>query len=321
MLVVVTGGAGFIGSHIVDALLGQGDQVHVLDDLSTGTSLNVDPRAEVHRLDVASESAGELVIRLKPDAVCHQAGIASVARSVADPFEDARVNLIGSLKLIVAAAQVAARFVFASSAAVYAEQNQLPISESTPTRPSSPYGAAKLAAEQYLAVYHTLRRMPATALRYANVYGPRQRSDGEGGVVAIFCAAGASGARLTVHGTGEQTRDFVHVTDVAEANVRALAAGSSGVFNVATGLQTSVLELANAVRNLASRPIVIVHGPERTGDLRRSALDPTLAAGSLGWRSRISLLAGLDQTYRWFDTIRDQPATVTGSPRRAVSAG
>jgi UDP-glucose 4-epimerase len=301
MRVLVTGGAGFIGSHLVDALLERGDEVEVVDDLSSGREANLDGRAALHRLDVGDPAVAELVDRWRPEVVCHLAGQVSVSRSVADPAGDADVNLTRSLRLLVAACLAGSRFVFASSGgAIYGETSSLPTSESHPAEPESPYGVAKLAFEHYLRCFGARRGLSYAALRYANVYGPRQNAEGEAGVVASFCQALASGRRPVVHGDGRQTRDFVFVEDVVRANLLAIDSGASGRFNVGTGRETSVIELLGAVAAEMGREAEPLHGPERPGDLRRSALDPALIGEALGWVPRVGLADGIARTAGWF---------------------
>lgn len=305
--VLVTGGAGFVGSHVCDAYLAAGDEVTVLDDLSTGRRENVPARATFVRADVRSSEARELLATGRFDVLNHHAAQMDVRRSVADPLFDAGVNVLGFLNLLEGArAGGVRRVVFASSGGtVYGESDRLPLGESAPKLPASPYGTAKLASEYYLATYAQLYGLETVALRYSNVYGPRQNPHGEAGVVAIFAARLAEGAPLTVFGDGEQTRDMVYVEDVAAANVRAadipvppLDGLDARAFNVATGVETSVNRLAALLAEGAGKTAEIRRAPARAGELRRNALDVSKAARVLGWRPRVPLADGLARTYR-----------------------
>jgi UDP-glucose 4-epimerase len=287
MHALVTGGAGFIGSNLVDALLARGDEVTVLDDLSTGKRENVDSAA---RLVVGS------VVDPPPLADCdfvfHLAAQIDVRRAVEDPAFDARVNVGGTTTMLEhARAAGARRFVLASTGgAIYGDASVIPTPEDAPAAPISPYGASKAAAELYLDLYLRLHGLSTVALRFANVYGPRQDPRLEGGVVAIFTTVAADGRRGTVFGDGHQTRDFVYVGDVVEALLAAGEAQVTGAYNVGTGQETSVLELAAAVG------IETEHAPERPGEVRRSCLDASRIAETLGWRARTSVADGLART-------------------------
>jgi UDP-glucose 4-epimerase len=290
---LVTGGAGFIGSHVVDALVAAGVRVDAVDDLSSGRRANLDAAiergAELHAADVTDQAAMEaLMTSLQPDVVLHLAAHIDARRSVDEPAHDARLNVAGTAAVIEAARRAGARrLVLASTAAVYGKPDVLPTPEPAPVRPLTPYGASKGAAETYLDLYGRLHGLSTLSLRMANVYGPRQNPHGESGVVAIFSGAAGEGRPVTVFGDGLQTRDYVHVADVAAAFVLAAAAQVTGALNVATGVETSVLELA------ATLGVEVLHGPERSGEVARSCLDPSAAARALGWRARIPLTAGL----------------------------
>ena len=301
MRVLVTGGAGFIGSHIVDALIARGDRAFVIDDFSTGNAANVNPLATLHRADIRDRAVAAIVQAEKPDAIIHHAAQMSVSRSVAQPVLDAEVNVQGTLNLLEGARQVGARFIFASTGgALYGEADLLPTPETTPTWPISPYGVSKLACEHYLHAYGAQYGLSYAALRYANVYGPRQNAAGEAGVVAIFCRALLDGNAPTIHGDGLQTRDYIYVADVVRANLAALDSRVCGHFNVGTGRQTSVHELFAAIALLVGSKLEPVHGPPRAGDLRHSALDCRLIASQLGWISEFPLGEGLRQTVAHF---------------------
>jgi UDP-glucose 4-epimerase len=299
--VLATGGAGFIGSHLADALLKRGDEVIVIDDLSTGSSQNLNPDAEFHQLDIRSRQAAELVRRRRPDAIVHHAAQMSVSRSVREPAFDADVNLMGSINLLEAARQAEARFIFASTGgALYGDADILPTPETYPAWPVSPYGVSKLAFEHYLHCYGVQHGLGYTALRYANVYGPRQNPHGEAGVVAIFCLNLLSAEPPTVNGDGKQTRDFIHVADVVRANLAALDSDQRGHFNVGTGRPCDINTLFAMIEGRMEVSIGKRHGPARPGDQRTSVLDSSLIAEKLGWRPEMSLEAGVADTVDWF---------------------
>jgi len=299
--VLVTGGAGFIGSDVVDALVGRGDRVLVVDDLSTGVRENVNAAAEFRELDIREPEAMGLVREWGPDVVCHHAAQMSVSRSVREPLFDVGVNLVGSVNLLEAAREVGARFLFASTGgALYGDADVLPTPETYPAWPVSPYGVAKLSFEHYLHAYRVQHGLRSVALRYANVYGPRQNPHGEAGVVAIFCLRLLAGEPAVINGDGTFTRDYIHVADVVRANVAALDAGLTGHFNVGTGRQVDVNHVFHLVRDLIGSTAEEVHGPARAGDQRTSALDASLIAGEVGWKPSISLEEGLADTVAWF---------------------
>ncbi len=300
MRVVVTGGAGFIGSNLVDALVARGDEVLVVDDLSSGKRENVAAAARFEELDVRDPELVGLFAEARPEAVFHLAAQADVPTSVARPDFDAEVNVLGTIRVLQAAGE--APVVFSSTGgAIYGECDG-PAREDHPRLPLSPYGVAKLAGEEYLAAWNRLHGTRHTALRFANVYGPRQETGLEGGVVAIFLNAMAAGEQTTIFGDGRQTRDFVHVDDVCAA--LQLAAGRGGTFNVGGGHETSVLELHERCRAVAGDERPPLTAPPREGDVVRSVLDVSLAAAELGWRPRISLDDGLRGTWDW---IRSRP--------------
>ncbi|MDP9247095.1 MAG: GDP-mannose 4,6-dehydratase [Candidatus Dormibacteraeota bacterium] len=301
MRVLATGGAGFIGSHLADALLKRGDEVIVIDDLSTGSSQNLNPDAEFHQLDIRSRQAAELVRRRRPDAIVHHAAQMSVSRSVREPAFDADVNLMGSINLLEAARQAEARFIFASTGgALYGDADILPTPETYPAWPVSPYGVSKLAFEHYLHCYGVQHGLGYTALRYANVFGPRQNPHGEAGVVAIFCLNLLSAEPPTVNGDGQQTRDFIHVADVVRANLAALDSDQRGHFNVGTGRPCDINTLFEMNEGRMEVSIGKRHGPARPGDQRTSVLDSSLIADKLGWQPEMSLEAGVADTVDWF---------------------
>ena len=307
--VLVTGGAGFIGSHVVEAYLAAGDDVTVLDDLSTGKREHVPPGAKFVQADVRSPAAREVVAKGGFTLLNHHAAQMDVRRSVADPLFDAEVNVLGFLNLLEGARLGdVQRVVFASSGGtVYGETARLPLVESAPKLPASPYGTAKLASEYYLATYFQLYGLETVALRYSNVYGPRQNPHGEAGVVAIFAHRVLAGQPLTVFGDGGQTRDMVFVQDVVEANLAASqvalpsADGVDGrAFNIGTGIETSVNDLAATLVTIGGRRVEIRHAAERPGELRRNALAVDKAAQGLGWRARVPVGDGLRRTLQSF---------------------
>ncbi|MGH7864373.1 MAG: NAD-dependent epimerase/dehydratase family protein [Candidatus Binataceae bacterium] len=308
MRILVTGAAGFIGSHTVDALIAQGvGEVCALDDLSAGKRGRLNPAARFHQVDLRDGAAVRAVIeREKPEIIYHFAAQMDVRRSVADPPFDAEVNLVGMLNLMEAARQHGLkRIVLASTGgAIYGEQERFPCDENHPLRPVSPYGVAKLAAEAYLFFYRVQYGIDYLALRYANVYGPRQDPHGEAGVVAIFCGRILDGKPVTIYGDGGQTRDYVYVGDIVRANVAALDSPASGAINVGTGVETSVNALYDALRTIAESATAPQYGPERPGEQRRSAISPLRAAQTLLWQPQVSLAAGLAETYAYFAAER-----------------
>jgi UDP-glucose 4-epimerase len=288
---VVTGGAGFIGSHLVEALLARGDDVTVVDDFSTGKRENVPEDAELVVQDIRDP------LELEADVVFHLAAQADVRVSVADPVLDAEVNVLGTIRVLEAARRAGAQVVLASTGGAIYGECERPAREDDERRPLAPYGVAKLAAEEYLAAYNRLHGTGHVALRYGNVYGPRQDPHTEAGVVSIFLRQLQAGRPLPVFGDGRQTRDYVYAGDVARATL--LAAGRAGVFNVGTGRETSVLELAALCGSAAVVDPEVVHAPQRPGELLRSSLDPARAEAELGFRAGTSLDEGLRLTWDW----------------------
>ena len=298
--ILVTGGAGFIGSHVVDALIAGGHEVAVMDDLSTGDRQMVNPKVDFRQLDIRSAEAALWVQDLRPDVICHQAAQISVSRSQDKPLIDLDINIGGALQMLEAARNAGSRFISASSAAVYGPPVRLPIDEDHPTHPINNYGVSKLAFEHYIEAYAATYGVSAAVLRYANVYGPRQNTAGEAGVVAAFCEALCHNQPVVIHGDGKQTRDFVFVGDVARANVLAIESSVSGTFNVSTGSETDVNELFRLVALAFDSSTAPLSGPARAGDIERSVLNPGRAAEVLGWRAEIDLESGLAVTAEWF---------------------
>jgi UDP-glucose 4-epimerase len=295
--VVVTGGAGFVGSHVVDALVVGGDEVFVVDNLATGKRENLNERAQLRVHDIR-EPLEELFDELRPEAVFHLAAQADLRVAVERPHEDADVNVLGTIRVLEAARRHGAQIVFSSTGgAIYGECDG-PAPETAPLRPISPYGVSKLAGEEYLRAYNRLHGTIHVVLRIGNVYGPRQDPHGEAGVVAIFLGALAEGAQARIFGDGTQTRDYVYVGDVARATVSALGQ-EGGVFNVGTGQETSVVELYEQCRRVAGSDAEAEHAPARLGELQRSVLDPTLAAEQLRFMPMVGLEDGLAATWEW----------------------
>lgn len=308
MKIVVTGGAGFIASHIVDAYLEQGHEVHIFDDFSTGRSANVSSKAALHEVDIAENQAARLIEQIKPDVLSHHAAQMDVRHSVADPTFDARVNILGFINLLEACKQSGVKkVIFASSGgAVYGEQEVFPAAESHPTQPASPYGVSKRAGELYLSYYQQAFGLPYIALRYANVYGPRQSAMGEAGVVAIFLSLLLAGKTPVINGDGRQTRDYVYVGDVVAANVAALQLSFVGPINIGTGVETDVVTIFQHLRDALGSPIEARHGPPKVGEQRRSCLETSRAAQVLGWRPQMNLKNGLRQTAAYYRQIAGQ---------------
>ena len=293
MRAIVTGGAGFIGSHVVDALLARGDDVLVLDDLSTGKRENLSDGAQLEVVDIREPLAD----RFEGAEVCfHLAAQADVRVSIECPDHDAQVNVLGTISVLEAARRRGTQVVFASTGGAIYGECEGPAPEESPRLPLSPYGVSKLAAEEYLSAYNRLHGTGHVTLRYGNVYGPRQDPHGEAGVVAIFFGRLATGEPARIFGDGRQTRDYVYAGDVARATLAAV--GREGVFNVGTGIETSVLELYELCRRVAGSELEAAQAEARLGELQRSVLDVSLAERELGWRPEVPLEEGLGLTWR-----------------------
>ncbi len=300
--VLVSGGAGFIGSPLADAYLAAGYRVAIVDNLATGKRENINPGADFFEVSITDDALADVFDEIKPQIVNHHAAQASVRRSVDDPAFDADVNIIGSLKLLEQARKHdVKKFIFASTGgAIYGEQDYFPADEAHPHRPVSPYGAAKAAVEIYLGYYQEAYGLPFTALRYANVYGPRQDPHGEAGVVAIFSQKMIACDQPIINGDGEQTRDYVNVADVVAANMAATTSDFVGAINIGTGIETNVLELFALLKEVSGADCPVEHGPAKPGEQRRSVLEAALAGEKLGWAPGIELKAGLGETVEFF---------------------
>jgi UDP-glucose 4-epimerase len=305
MRILVTGGAGFIGSNVVDRFLAHGHEVAVLDDLSTGFREFVDPRVSFHHASITDPAAVERVLAgFRPEVVDHHAAQIDVRRSVSDPAFDAEVNVVGGIRLLEACTRHGVRkFVYASTGgAIYGEGRRLPAAEEHPVNPEAPYGASKHALEHYLYLWKLLHGLDYTVLRYPNVYGPRQNPHGEAGVNAIFIGLMLAGKRPRIFGTGEQVRDYLYVDDVVEANVAALTAGSGEILNLGTGIGTSVLDIVRGLNGILGTSIEPVHEPARPGEIQRIYLDAARARRVLGWAPTVAFPEGLRRTVEWSRT-------------------
>jgi UDP-glucose 4-epimerase len=304
MHVLVTGGAGFIGSHLVDAFLDRGDQVAVVDDLSAGSAARLDEHVLPHTCSVAdTDRLSALIEEIRPALVCHLAAQIDVRASVMSPTYDAQVNVVGTVNVLEAARKVGARVLLCSSGgALYGREVPAPSPETEAPAPESPYGTAKYCAEQYAGLYNRLHGTNHSVLRLANVYGPRQDPSGEGGVFGIFCSRALAGKPPTIYGDGKQTRDFVYVGDVVAAFLAAADTEVPGTWNIGTGTETSVLDLAAVIDKISGSSIEPVFAPPRLGELQRSVLEVDLARRDLGWTAATSLPDGVEAVYRWIES-------------------
>jgi len=302
MRVIVTGGAGFVGSHVTDAFVARGDEVLVLDDLSAGTRENVPADATLIELDVADGyGIGSTFAEFRPEFVCHLAAQASVTVSVADPTKDFASNVLGTFNVVRSATAAGARMAFASTGgALYGEGAPIPTAETYVPQPLSPYGAGKQAGEAYVATFQRFHEIGHVVLRLGNVYGPRQNPHGEAGVVAIFSERLLLGQAPTVYGHGTPTRDYVHVRDIARAFASLPETDASGTFNLGWGREVSVLDVLNGLQKAAGTSIEPQLEPLRPGELTRSAIDSAAAADAFDWRPEIELDEGLADTFRWY---------------------
>ena len=303
MNILITGGAGFIGSNVADGLLEKKHKVVIVDDLSNGKKENIPGGARFYRCDIRSKKLSSIFKAEKPEVVIHNAAQLSVRVSVENPLMDADINVIGGLNVIQAChTHNVNKIIFASSGGtVYGEQKYFPADEEHPTKPISPYGVAKLATENYLYYFYKTYGLKYMSLRYGNIYGPRQDPYGEAGVVAIFSSKIIKGSNPIINGDGLQTRDYVYVGDVVDVNIRAIESDFTGALNIGTGKETTVVELFKILREVSGKSgVEEVHGPAREGEQRRSQLSYGLAKKILGWQPEITLEEGLKSTYNWF---------------------
>lgn len=297
MRALVTGGAGFIGSNLVDALVERGDEVTILDDLSTGKRENLNAQASLAEVDIRDATGtSEAIERARPEVVFHLAAQIDVRKSVADPAADARINVEGTVNVLRAAKEHGVRRLVNTSTggAIYGEGRILPAPEDHPVNPEAPYGLSKFCAEQYCQIFERLHGLSTVSLRYGNVYGPRQDPLGEAGVIAIFCGRLLDGGGATIFGDGRQTRDYVFVGDVVDANLRAAEASADGPINIGLGKEVSVLDIVGSL--VRHGDFTAEHAPERPGEVQHIALDPSRAREELGWEAGVGLDDGLDRT-------------------------
>ncbi len=302
MKILVTGGAGFIGSNLVDALIEQGHDVVIVDNLSTGRKENLNNNAKFYELDIQDKKLAEVFVAEKPEAVFHLAAQIDVRKSVADPMADAQANILGSLNLLENCRKSGVKkFIFSSTGgAIYGEADIVPTPETYFEKPISPYGIAKLSIEKYLNFYHVVHGLNYVVLRYGNVYGPRQNSHGEAGVVAIFCDKLLAGTQPVIFGDGKQTRDYVYVADVVTANLAALDSDKIDNYNVGTGLESDVNKIAELIKENIDTDLEFTHGPAKAGEQQRSCLDYSKIKKDLGWLPQTMLKQGIAATVEWF---------------------
>lgn len=304
MNILVTGGCGFIGSHIVDAYIDLGHSVWVIDNLSTGDIKNLNPKAKLIEIDITNSDIEKIFKQVKLDAINHHAAQINVRTSVSDPVFDAKVNILGSLNLITLAVKYhVKRFIFASSGGtVYGEPTQLPITEEFSINPSSPYGISKATTEKYLTLYANMNDLDYVILRYSNVYGPRQISKSEAGVISIFIEHILKHEKCTIFGDGKQTRDYVYVGDVVTANTAALDC-KADIFNIGTGIETKVNDLVDILTDITNHDILHEHDDPRSGEVLRNVLDNGKAISIIKWQPEISLKQGIRKTFEYFQKI------------------
>lgn len=307
MKILVTGGAGFIGSNIVDALVDLGHDVVVIDNLSTGKKEFVNPKAKFYEIDITDPKLNEIFEQEKPEAVFHLAAQIDLRKSVEEPLFDAQTNILGSINLLESVCKNGVKkIIFSSSAAIYGnvDVDLIPTKETCLARPISPYGIAKLVIEHYLYYYHEVFSLDYVVLRYANVYGPRQNSKGEAGVVSIFIDKILNNEQPMIYGDGKQMRDYVFVDDIVRANLAALNSDKVGIYNIATKKETNVNEIFQTIIKISNSQVPEVHAPAKKGEQLRSCLDYSLAKEVLGWEPKVYLEEGIQKTWEWFNKIK-----------------
>ena len=325
MRVLVTGGAGFIGSHIVDALIERGHEVAVVDDLSTGTCENMNPKTRFYQLDICDKRIEEVLRREQPEIVSHHAAQVNVWKSTEDPIYDATESILGSLNLLENCVRLGVKkIIYASSGgAIYGEPEYLPVDEGHPIKPVSQYGVSKYAVEVYIQLYSLQRGLGYVILRYGNVYGPRQNPHAEAGVVAIFTKQMLYGEQPTIFGRGDKTRDYIHVSDIVEANILAMEYGRNGVYNIGTGVETSDHEVFDILAQALGYKGKSRYTPARRGEIYRIALDVTKPQRELGWRAKIPLIEGISSTVTYykaqFESLSKPSLKVAGKSSRMKS--
>ena len=300
MNILVTGGAGFIGSNIVDGLINKGYQTFVVDNLITGKQNFIHPEAEFYHLDIVNHDLDSLFQEIKPDVVIHLAAQIDVQKSINNPVLDSEINILGTIKILELCKKYNSKLVYSSSAAVYGNPIYLPVDEKHPINPLSNYGVSKYTPEMYIKLYSELYNLDFTILRYANVYGIRQVANGEGGVVSIFIRKILNNTSPIIYGDGEQTRDFIYVEDIVSANISALTKGSRGIFNISGNKQTTINELVNEINSLLNSNFTPQYKQNRKGDIVYSCLDNQLAAKKLGWVPSYALREGLKKTLVYY---------------------
>lgn len=300
--IIVSGGAGFIGSHLVDKLIEEGHQVVVIDNLSTGRKENLNPKAKFYELDICDSKISQIFQEEKPEIVFHLAAQIDVHKSVKNPIENAKINILGTLNILENCRKTSVKkFIFTSSGgAIYGDTDIIPTSEANPENPESPYGIAKLTVEKYLYFYEKSFNLSYVALRFANVYGPRQNSKGEGGIIAIFCDKMLKNEEVIINGDGEQSRDFVYVDDAVEAAILAIESKKSGFYNIGTAKETSINEIFRKIKELTNSNCQEIHGPAKPDEQERSCLDFSKVEKELNWQPKYNLEKGLKETIEWF---------------------
>jgi len=300
--ILVSGGAGFIGSHLVDKLIEIGHQVVVIDNLSTGKKENLNSKAKFYELDICDSQVSQIFQEEKPEIVFHLAAQIDVRKSVEDPIQNAKVNISGTLNILENCRKISVKkFIFTSSGgAIYGDTDTIPTAETHLENPESPYGITKLTVEKYLCFYQRTFGLNYTVLRLANVYGPRQSSKGEGGVIAIFCDKMLKGEKVTINGDGQQTRDFIYIGDVVKAAILAMEKEKSGVYNIATGIETNINEIFRKIKELTDCSCEQIHASAKLGEQKRSCLDFSQAKEELNWQPKYDLEQGLKETIKWF---------------------